>query len=88
MTYLRSVLSDVDNVFQLPRSSVRVAALGFVVRGLRRWRQVVEARRAQRHLMELDDRLLSDIGLSRTDVCFGDFETSGCRSDARRDLAG
>lgn len=88
MTYLRSATPSVDNVFQLPRPRVRVAALGFVVRRLRRWRQVVEARRAQRHLMQLDDRLLSDIGLSRTDVCFGDFETVGRRSDARHDLVG
>jgi uncharacterized protein YjiS (DUF1127 family) len=43
----------------------------------RRRRQMVEARRARRHLMQLDDHLLRDIGLTRADVCFGDFGTLG-----------
>ena len=44
---------------------------------LRAWRQGVEGQRARRHLMELDDHLLDDIGLTRADVLFGDFESVG-----------
>jgi uncharacterized protein YjiS (DUF1127 family) len=78
MTCLRSVPPDVDNLFQLPRSSVRVQPLGFIARVLRRWRRVLETRRARTHLVQLDDRLLRDFGLSRIDV-FGDFEELGRR---------
>ena len=41
----------------------------------RTWRQVIETHRARQHLMELDDRLLTDIGLTRADVLFGDFDS-------------
>jgi uncharacterized protein YjiS (DUF1127 family) len=37
--------------------------------------QTIEARRAQQHLLELDDRLLRDIGLTRADVRFGNIAT-------------
>lgn len=41
----------------------------------RHWRQMVEARHTRRRLMQLDDHLLRDLGLTRPDVCFGDLET-------------
>ena len=44
---------------------------------LRYWRQAGETRRARRHLLQLGDHLLKDIGLTRTDAAFGDFETLG-----------
>jgi uncharacterized protein YjiS (DUF1127 family) len=45
--------------------------------GLQTWRQAIETQRARQHLMELDDHLLDDIGLTRADVLFGDFESVG-----------
>ena len=42
--------------------------------GLRTWRHAIETHRARQHLMDLDDRLLTDIGLTRADVLFGDFD--------------
>jgi uncharacterized protein YjiS (DUF1127 family) len=42
---------------------------------VRTWQQAVEARRARHELMQLDDHLLQDVGLTRTDVRYGDFET-------------
>jgi uncharacterized protein YjiS (DUF1127 family) len=75
MTYLRSVPSGFDNVLKLPlRSGPRAVARGFAARTLRSWSGAVEARRARRRVMELDDHLLRDIGLARCVVCFGDFE--------------
>jgi uncharacterized protein YjiS (DUF1127 family) len=53
------------------------AALGVAVAVLGSWRRAVEAGRTQHHFMQLDDHLLRDIGLSRTDVCFCDLETLG-----------
>jgi uncharacterized protein YjiS (DUF1127 family) len=38
------------------------------------WRRAAVERRSRRELMELDDRMLEDIGLSRIDVHFGDLE--------------
>jgi len=52
---------------------VLIAALGLIAALLRCWRQAIETRRARRHLMQLDDRLLRDIGLTRGEVRFGDF---------------
>jgi len=57
--------------------AVRVAAPSIVGRVLHSWRQAAEVRRARRQLMQFDDRLLKDIGLTRIDVQFGDFETLG-----------
>ena len=88
MTYLRSVPSDFDNVFQLPprvrapssqpagdgTPTPAAAHLGLTTTVLRYWRQTAEARRARHQLMQLNDHLLRDIGLGRTDVCFGDVE--------------
>jgi uncharacterized protein YjiS (DUF1127 family) len=57
--------------------AVRVRTPGIVERMLRSWRQAIEARRARHHLMQLDDHLLRDIGLTRPDLNFGDFEALG-----------
>src|SRR5215813_11110580 len=57
--------------------AIRLTAPSIVGRVLRSWRQAIEARRARHHLMQLDDRLLRDIGLTRPDLHFGDFETLG-----------
>lgn len=57
--------------------TVLYAAVGLIVSLFRYWRQAIEARRAGHRLMQLDDHLLRDIGLSRTDVCFSDFEALG-----------
>jgi uncharacterized protein YjiS (DUF1127 family) len=54
-----------------------VAVRGLAVTVLRAWRRAIEARRARHRLMQLDDHLLRDIGLSRPDVCFNDFEALG-----------
>ena len=58
-----------------------LGAIAFVARGvralLRYGRQRSEVRLAQRHLLELDDRLLRDIGLSRHDVRASSFMTKG-----------
>ena len=91
MTYLRSVPSDFDNVFQLPPSqpagdhtrTPAAARPGLTTTALRYWRQVAEARRARHQLMQLNDHLLRDIGLTRTDVSFGDVELN-----ARHRVAG
>jgi uncharacterized protein YjiS (DUF1127 family) len=68
---------DAGRVLTQVIDTVFSAALGPILTGLRDWRQAGEARHARHHLMQLDDHLLSDIGLNRTDVCFGDFETLG-----------
>ena len=57
--------------------AVRVRAPSIVERMLRSWRQHFESRRALHHLLQLDDHLLRDIGLTRPDLHFGDFETLG-----------
>ena len=54
-------------VFCTPRQLARSA--------LQSLRCAVEARRGRQQLMQLDDRLLRDIGLTRAEVCFGDLET-------------
>jgi uncharacterized protein YjiS (DUF1127 family) len=89
MTDLRSLPSDLAPFFpsssHLPsrradrRSAapVVVGALGFTPAALRFWRQATETYRARRHLLQLDDHLLRDIGLTRADVAFGDFEMLG-----------
>jgi uncharacterized protein YjiS (DUF1127 family) len=94
MTYLRSVPSEFDNVFQLrryerhalaaqpaadrqPAEAASGAALDVARTVLRSWRQALDSRRARHRLVQLDDHLLRDIGLSRTDLHFGDFETLG-----------
>ncbi|MBV8192907.1 MAG: DUF1127 domain-containing protein [Alphaproteobacteria bacterium] len=64
--------------------AVFAAALGLLSTVLRAWRQSVETRRARQHLMQLDDHLLRDIGLARTDIHFGDFETLGRHRRAGR----
>jgi uncharacterized protein YjiS (DUF1127 family) len=56
-----------------------IGAILFLARAfvmpLRSGRKAIEARRAQKHLMELDDRLLRDIGLTRADVDSGNVAT-------------
>jgi uncharacterized protein YjiS (DUF1127 family) len=58
-----------------------LGAIAFVARGgralLRYARQRRELRLARRQLLELDDRLLRDMGLSRDDVRSGSFMTKG-----------
>jgi uncharacterized protein YjiS (DUF1127 family) len=79
MTALRSASIHSVSVLrpQHAMGDVLSAALDLAHAGARRWRQAIETGRARRHLMELDDRLLRDVGLARADVCFGDFETLG-----------
>jgi uncharacterized protein YjiS (DUF1127 family) len=76
MTALRSASIYLGNAFQRRpfASDVLTAALELARAGGRRWRQAIETGRARRHLMQLDDHLLRDVGLTRADVCFGDFE--------------
>lgn len=66
------------------RQAVRICApaggaILFFARGLvamlLRCGQAIEARRVRQHLLELDDRLLRDIGLTRADVRFGNIAT-------------
>jgi uncharacterized protein YjiS (DUF1127 family) len=66
------------------RQAVRIcaAAVGailFFARGLvatlLRCGQAIEARRVRAHLLELDDHLLSDVGLTRAEVRFGNIAT-------------
>jgi uncharacterized protein YjiS (DUF1127 family) len=78
MTYLHSFSAALhDQAVRPPR----YGAVAFVARGvravLRHSRQMSELRRAQRQLLELDDRLLKDMGLSRDDVRGGSFMTKG-----------
>ena len=49
--------------------------------------QTIEARRAQEHLLELDDRLLRDVGLTRADVRFGNIATFIRQSHRPAELA-
>jgi len=77
MIALPSTTIDLHNALRHRRSidPVFTPAGGFAGAAWRRWRQMVEERRARRHLLELDDHLLRDIGLTRTDVSCGDFES-------------
>ena len=86
MTYLHSLpAASHDQAFQLvrqpPADRAASPVLAFVARGvralLRHSRQRRELRLAQRHLLELDDRLLRDVGLSRDDVRGGSVMTKG-----------
>jgi len=83
MTYLRSAPSDFDDILPRPPAGVLVAAGGaafdFAQTLRRSWRRAVEDRRARRELLELDDRLLDDIGLSRSDVHYSGFAMFGRR---------
>ena len=55
-----------------------IRSLGRGAQALLRWaRQRSEARRSWRELLELDDRLLKDIGLTRADLRSGNFMTKG-----------
>ena len=84
MTVMRSAPIDMDNVChrRRPIDAVLTAAFELALAVQRRWRQMVETSRARRHLMQLDDYLLRDIGLTRADVRFGDFEPLGHRRRA------
>ena len=42
--------------------------IGWLARLLRRWRNMIETRRALRLLSATDDRMLKDMGISRGDV--------------------
>jgi uncharacterized protein YjiS (DUF1127 family) len=57
------------------------SAIAFLARGVGAFQRYCRQRRgmrfAQRHLLELDDRLLRDIGLSRDDVRGGRFTIKG-----------
>ena len=57
-----------------------VGAILFFARGLvatlLRCGQAIEARRVRQHLLALDDHLLSDVGLTRADVRFGNIATA------------
>jgi uncharacterized protein YjiS (DUF1127 family) len=87
MIHLRSLPSHLDiRAFQPPRydaphvrwptvRTILAYACGAIAAVLRHGRQTIEARRIQKHLLELDDRLLRDVGLTRTDVRFRKFST-------------
>jgi uncharacterized protein YjiS (DUF1127 family) len=83
MTYLRSVPSGLgDEALPPPRFGApvlgAVRSLGHGAQVLLRWaRQRSEMRRARRELLDLDDRLLRDIGLTRADVRAGTFIAKG-----------
>jgi len=81
MTALRSASIPSVNASQRQPAvgDVLAAALGLARAVGRRWWQAVETDRARRHLMQLDDRHLRDIGLTRADARFGDLETLGRR---------
>jgi len=59
--------------------SPSVGAILFFAHGLvatlLRFGQTIEARRVRAHLLELDDHLLRDVGLTRADVRFGNIAT-------------
>lgn len=55
-TYLENIMKQIQKVQSLLRSATQAIAV---------WRR---KKNDQLHLQELDDRLLADIGLSRTDV--------------------
>ena len=63
-----------DRVCSPVVSAVLFFARGLVVT-LLRCGQAIEARRVRAHLLELDDHLLSDVGLTRADVRFGNIAT-------------
>jgi uncharacterized protein YjiS (DUF1127 family) len=88
MAYLHSVPSAADHAAFLPPCAPRadragtpvVSAILLFARGLvatlpRHGRQTIEARRVRTHLLELDDHLLRDVGLTRADVRFGSIAT-------------
>lgn len=77
MTTLRSASSLSGNAAQPAPGDLLTAAVGLARDAGRRWRQAVETHRARRHLMELDEHLLRDVGLDRAEVRFGDFEALG-----------
>jgi uncharacterized protein YjiS (DUF1127 family) len=93
MTNLSLMASD-GNVLQLRRYRVLVpreqraattvfsAALGLSANVIRAWQKTAAARAGRRQLIQLDERLLRDIGLTRTDVHFGDLDTLSRRSRA------
>jgi uncharacterized protein YjiS (DUF1127 family) len=99
MAYLHSVLSAPNHpAFQPPRYGARmplrlpqVDAIILFARGLaaallRYGRQANEARRRRTHLLELDDHLFRDVGLSRADLRFGNIATR-IRQSHRPELA-
>jgi uncharacterized protein YjiS (DUF1127 family) len=54
------------------RASAARLDLGRSLRAaLRRWTEAAERRRSSRALVELDERMLADIGLERIDLRFG-----------------
>jgi uncharacterized protein YjiS (DUF1127 family) len=63
----------------VPICAPAVGAILFFARGLvatlLRCGQAIEARRVRQHLLELDDHLLKDVGLTRADVCSGNIAT-------------
>ena len=83
MTYLRSVPSDLTDeaLPPIPVGALVLSAVRSLGRGpqalLRRAQQRSEMRRARSELLELDDRLLRDIGLTRADVHSGNLTTKG-----------
>ena len=54
---------------------VLLIALSLTAVLLRHWQRKIEERRVRARLSELDDHLLKDIGLTRTDVRFGNVTT-------------
>jgi uncharacterized protein YjiS (DUF1127 family) len=86
MAYLHSVPSAPDHAAVLPprapladrAGTPVVRAILFFARGLvatlpRHGRQTIETRQARTQLLELDDHLLRDVGLTRVDVRFGNI---------------
>ena len=100
MTYLHSVPSAPDSAAFLPPREPRADRLcsavvrtilffarSFIAAFPQYGRQTIEARRVRTRLLELDNHLLRDVGLSRADVRFDNIATLARQSHRPAELA-